>query len=155
VSKLAMLCALALAANACAAVPPGGDLAAAVDVKAKLIPQGDYVALALDVTNGNARSALIFADTEVELVDRAGVAHTTDPLHPLITLRVQRALFDATHGTYYQGFHTIDNVIHGGNPDHFVGIFKKGDFVGGRIRAHYYVPDVDSQPHVVKEFRLP
>ena len=134
--------------------PPVNQIAAALDVHAKLIPHGDLVVLALDVNNGNAKSAVVFADADVELVDRAGAAHTTEPLHPLITLQMQRQLFDATHGTYYQGLHTIDNVIHGGNPDHFLGVFKKADFVSGRVKVRYYVPDYDQQPVIQKDFRL-
>ena len=142
-------------ASAChAATPPAAEILAAMDVKARLIPQGDLVAVALDVTNGNPRSAVMFALVDFELVDKAGAAQTIDPLHPLVMGRLQRQLFEASHGTYYQGVHTIDNVIHGGNPDHFLGVFKKADFVRGRIKLRYYVPDYDSQPEVVKEFPL-
>lgn len=136
------------------AVPPATQIAAALDARAKLIPLGDYVALALDVDNGNPRSAVLFAESNVELIDRQGVAHTTDPLHPLLVLRMQRALFEASNGTYYQDLHTTDNVIHAGNPDHFVGIFKKGDYVSGRIAVRYYVPDYDAQPTVTKTFSI-
>lgn len=146
--------ALLLSAALCFSAPPSNQIANALDVKAKLIPQGDYVALALDVDNGNPKSAVVFPESAVELIDRQGNAHTTDPLHPILILRTQRALFEATNGTYYQGLHTLDNAIHAGNPDHFIGIYKKGDFVKGRITVRYYVPDYDSQPTVVKTFTV-
>lgn len=146
--------ALFLSAALCFQAPPANSIANALDVKAKLIPHGEYVALALDVDNGNPKSAVMFPESAVELIDRQGVAHTTDPLHPILIMRTQRALYGATNGTFYQGMHTLDNVIHAGNPDHFVGIYKKGDFVKGRITVRYYLPDYDAQPTVVKTFSV-
>ena len=155
-SGIRSVCAALLfgAVSAIAATPPAGEIAASLDVHVKLFPQGEYVAVAVDLVNGNAKSAVIFGDADFVLIDKAGVAQTTEPLHPLLMLRAQRALFEATHGTYYQGFHTIENTVHAGNPDHFVGIFKKGDFVGGKLTLRYYTPDSTNDTPIVKTFKL-
>lgn len=137
-----------------APVPPVEQIAAQVDVTGRLIPHGKYVALALDVTNSNPQSGLIFNDTDVELVDAAGVAQTTDPLHPILIIRTQRMLFESNRQAFYPGLHMLENTVQAGDTLRGIGIFKKGAYVKGRVKMHYWLPDIDARPLVVKEFAL-
>lgn len=135
-------------------IPPPSAIADNIQIDAVIFPVGDYLALGLDLANFNPASAMTFDGMDVELLDASGTAHTTDPLHPLLTLRAQRMLFERTGGRYYLSFHTLTNAVTAGNTDHFLGIFKKLDFKSGRIKLTYYVPDHDRRPVVTIPFTL-
>lgn len=133
--------------------PTAESVAQNIEVKGQLLPMGDFVVLALDITNQNPESAVLFDQANVVLVDEKGTELVNDPWHPLLNSRARTMLFTRTRGTFYQSFHTVSNAVHAGASDHFVGTWKPGKLAKGRITLRYFVPQGNG-PTVTKEFEL-